>query len=398
MSKNKPVIAIYSGNIPSTTFIENLINVLSEDGFKIYLFGKQKKKVSYNENVKLFPTPSDDFKLVFFVIKEFIKLFRGNIKLLRKSLKEIGKKHSTLKKKIINAGFIFPILNHQPDIFHIQWAKTVEQNQEIFSLLNCRIALSLRGAHINYSPLTDKNLKNAYNKYFPDIDGFHAVSDAIGKEAVRYGAEANKIKVIHSAVRDELFTENPRLYNAGKIPEIISVGRHHWKKGYHYAIDAMNILKNDGIKFRYTIIAQGEVPEEIIYLINDYKLDEEIKIINGMQYEDLIKQLTNAHLLLLPSVEEGIANVVLEAMAAGVPVITTDCGGMKEVVKNKYNGYIVPSRNPAATAERIKEFLNSDIKDLREIVKNARATIQDDFSREKQKNDFRNFYNSLMNS
>ena len=45
MSKNKPVIAIYSGNIPSTTFIENLINVLSEDGFKIYLLESRKSVI-----------------------------------------------------------------------------------------------------------------------------------------------------------------------------------------------------------------------------------------------------------------------------------------------------------------------------------------------------------------
>jgi len=388
-------IAIYSGNIPSTTFIENLIEVLSGDGFIIYLFGKKKKEMKYNANVKSFPTPVSEAELVYFVIKESLVLFFRSPQLFKKCMQEVLKKSRNIKKYFRNAGFILPILNHQPDIFHIQWAKTVEQNPELFNLLECKFAVSLRGAHINYSPLTDRSLETAYKKYFPEIDAFHAVSEAIAAEALKYGADKNRITVIHSSVKDELLNMNPEPHTQGSEIELISVGRHHWKKGYHYALDAMKILKDDGIKFKYTIVAQGEIPEELLFMLDDYKLENEVEIINGMSNEELIKLLQTKHLLLLPSVEEGIANVVLEAMAAGIPVLTTDCGGMKEAVNDRFNGYIVPVRSAKSIAEKINEFILEENEVKKDIIRNAKLTIRKEFTREKQKTGFRNFYDNV---
>lgn len=389
-------IAIYSGNIPSTTFIENLIEGLAQVGFEIYLFGKQTKEISYKGNVKIIPTPVSNLKLVLFVIRESLVLFFKNSKLLFKSLKEIWNRKRKFKTFLKEAGVLLPMINHKPDIFHIQWAKTVHQFPEIFELLDCKFALSLRGAHINYSPLTDLKLAESYKKYFPAIDGFHAVSETIGIESHKYGADKKKIKVIHSSVKDELLQKKSELYKEGQSLEIISIGRFHWKKGYHYALDAMKVLKDEGINFSYSIIAQDEIPEEILFMIDDYGLEDKIKILQGLSYDKLIEKLQHSHILLLPSVEEGIANVVLEAMAVGVPVITSDCGGMDEVIRDKVNGYIVPVRNPNKIIEKIKEFISTNYDFKNKTVETAREKIKKEFSRDEQIQDFYNFYYSLI--
>ncbi|MBK8551400.1 MAG: glycosyltransferase family 4 protein [Ignavibacteria bacterium] len=389
-------IAVYSGNIPSTTFIENLIEGLCNSGFEILLFGKQTQNVSYSGNVKAYPTPVNNLKLVFFVIKESVKLFFKDSKLFFKFHKTVREKNKSLKSFFKNAGVLLPVLNNKPDIFHIQWAKTVEMYPELFELFDCKVALSLRGAHINYSPLLDKNLAEAYRKNFPSIDGFHAVSNAIAAEAMKYGADEKKIKVIHSSVKDELFEKYAELFRGDTKLEIISVGRFHWKKGYHYALDAMKILADKGISFNYTIVAQGVIPEEILFLLDEYRLGEKVRIIQGLKHEELIMKLQSSHLLLLPSVEEGIANVVLEAMAVGVPVITTDCGGMSEVVEDNNNGYTVSVRDPETIAAKVIQFIGTEFNAKKDLALKGKQTIEKEFTREKQIREFTDFYESIL--
>lgn len=389
-------IAIYSGTIPSTTFIENLIEGLADSGLKIILFGKKTGRVNYRGNVKVIETPENVGALVLFVLKEYLKLFFRDRKLFIKTAGLLKKKSGSLKKQFKDAGVLLPIANNQPDIFHIQWAKTIDRYPEIFKLLKCRFVLSLRGAHINYSPVHNTKLAESYKKFFPLIDSFHAVSKAIAEESTRYGAEPRKIKVIYSSVRDDLLNENDLAADDSEILKIISIGRFHWKKGYHYALDAMNILKEKKIRFDYTIVAHGVIPEEILFLIDEYDLSNEVKIIPGLKHDTLVKTLQQSHLLLLPSVEEGIANVVLEAMSLGIPVITTDCGGMSEVIIEKSNGYIVPVRNPAKIASRIIEFIASGKSEKEIITAGALQTIRDNFSRARQIDEFKELYNSLV--
>ena len=390
-------VAVYSGNIPSTTFIENLIDGLSQSGIEILLFGKQTADVSYKGKVKIFPLPVRGPSLIIHFLKQSISLFFKSPDLFFKSLRIVKGKKKKIKKIIKEAGVIFPMVNNQPDIFHIQWAKTVEQHPELFEMLDCKFIVSLRGAHINYSPILDTKLADAYRKHFPGVDGFHAVSEEIGREAMKYGADKKKIRVIHSSIKDELLNMNSDLYKEGSKLEIISIGRFHWKKGYHYALDTMRILDERNVDFIYTIIAQGKIPEEITFLINEYKLSEKVKIIQGMKHNELITKLQNSHLLILPSVEEGIANVVLEAMAIGVPVLTTDCGGMAEVVEDKINGYIVTVRNPELLAERVMSFINTDNDFKKNLTKRAKDVIAREFGRDKQIREFSDFYQSILN-
>lgn len=389
-------VAVYSGNIPSTTFIENLIDGLSQSGIEILLFGKQTADVSYKGKVKIFPLPVRGASLIIHFLKQSISLFFKSPDLFFKSLRIVKGKKKKIKNIIKEAGVVFPMVNNQPDIFHIQWAKTVEQHPELFEMLDCKFIVSLRGAHINYSPILDTKLADAYRKHFPGVDGFHAVSEEIGREAMKYGADKKKIRVIHSSIKDELLNMNSDLYKEGSKLEIISIGRFHWKKGYHYALDTMRILDERNVDFIYTIIAQGKIPEEITFLINEYKLSEKVKIIQGMKHNELITKLQNSHLLILPSVEEGIANVVLEAMAIGVPVLTTDCGGMAEVIEDKVNGYIVAVRNPELLAERIMSFINTENEFKKSLTKRAKDVIAREFGRDKQIREFSDFYQSIL--
>ena len=78
---------------------------------------------------------------------------------------------------------------------------------------------------------------------------------------------------------------------------------------------------------------------------------------------------------LLPSITEGIANVVLEAMFLQLPVISSDCGGMKELIKNGYNGFLFNNRDHINLVEVLNYFLNISVKEKFFIVRNAKNLI-----------------------
>ena len=130
----------------------------------------------------------------------------------------------------------------------------------------------------------------------------------------------------------------------------------------------ISILNNKGVPFHYTIIASGKDNENIHYQIHDLGLDEYINFINGLSHGDVIEKLSESDLFLLPSVGEGISNAVLEAMALGLPVISTDCGGMSEVIIDNKTGFLVPTRDPEAMARTIIKFCSLDEKEKTKLA------------------------------
>ena len=125
---------------------------------------------------------------------------------------------------------------------------------------------------------------------------------------------------------------------------------------------------------------------------------EYINFINGLSHGDVIEKLSESDLFLLPSVEEGIANAVLEAMALGLPVISTDCGGMSEIIIDNKTGFLVPTRDPEAMARTIIKFCSLDEKEKTEIIHNASHTIKKSFLLKSQIKHMVSFYHNALKS
>ena len=84
-------------------------------------------------------------------------------------------------------------------------------------------------------------------------------------------------------------------------------------------------------------------------------LEKEVKIISSNSQESIYKKMKESDCLILSSVDEGISNVVLESMAIGLPVISSDCGGMEEIITDGVNGYIFQSRDSKSLILRFKK-------------------------------------------
>ena len=114
-----------------------------------------------------------------------------------------------------------------------------------------------------------------------------------------------------------------------------------------------------------------------------------------MAQDKVFEYMNSSDVLLLPSLEEGIANVVLEAMTIGLPVISTDCGGMNEVIIHNETGFLVPILDEHKLANQIIDFKNlSDVK-KKAIILKAHQFLKEEFDSSKSIKKFNELYESL---
>lgn len=389
-------IAIYSGTIPSTTFIEKLISGVAKK-HSVYLFGIKKGAQSYSDkNIFLFTTPQSRLQNLLVTVLRLIRLTVTNPARIGILKQELKKYKSSYAKRMAMAR-ILPVLINLPDVFHIQWAKDLDKWIFLKEKLNVRIILSLRGAHINYSPIANKELARSYEQHFPKVDGFHAVSEDIKNEAERYAGNLDKIKVIHTPITDDLLSlENESNKEVSDKIKICSVGRFHWIKGMRYLIDALIILKEKKIDFEYLCVSSNAPSEEFLFKIHQAGLQDQVIVKTKLPQDELFPLMQSCDVLVLPSLKEGLANVVLEAMALRIPVIATDGGGMREVVKHKETGWLVPVRNAQAIAGAIEEIHSCSEEKLKSITNRAHDSIKRDFKALDSIAAFDELYESVM--
>lgn len=359
---------------------------MAEDGSSITVIGKRVGQHKYHKNVRAIVLPDTPLQRLFFILRLLLHTrFKHFLRISGSSKGLSGLYHDLL--------FYLPIIYSKPDRIHIQWAAFIHNRDLLFDLYPGKILVSLRGAHINYTPITTPEIKESYLRLFPNVHRFHAVGNAIAKEAEQYGASADKTDVVYSFVSDELLQKKAQPKTKQADLRIVSVGRFFWKKGYEYALDALALLKEKGVPFTYTLIAEGKTPASITYQLHQTGISDRVRIINGLSHNDVLKEIEQHDVLLLPSVEEGIANVVLEAMATGTPVISSDVGGMKEIIANGITGYLVQPRDVNSMAETLVKFAALNEEQRFAIATRAKAVVGRQHNKQGFVSAFQQFYN-----
>ena len=389
-------VAIYSGRIPTSNFIENLIKLIGDENINIYLFGKGSFVDYKNLNIKTFYSPQGKLKIIGFVFSQLFRLLIFHPKKLYKFFQNY-KVFTKSGSIFISLSKILPVLNNTPDIFHIQWAKSLPFWFFLKEIYGVKIVLSLRGSHINYSALADDILARDYNMLFPKISRMHAVSQKISLKAERFGAKRDEVDVIYSPLDLNLLKKYQKTtYNYHKPFRFLSVGRFHWVKGYQYSISAIANLKKINKDIYYLIATKNDISEEILYQIDELSLKNNVEIIHPDSQDDVYKIMSDSDCLILPSIEEGISNVVLESMAIGLPVVSSDCGGMKEIINNGRNGFYFPVRNTVALEKLLLKVINLGNKERGRIIRQGQKYINQNFNPKLIKNEFYNFYKKTL--
>ena len=203
----------------------------------------------------------------------------------------------------------------------------------------------------------------------------------------KMGCPREKIAVSRMGVDMTRFS--PRPVKAPATPlEIISVARLTEKKGLHVAIEACRQLKEQGVAFRYRILGIGPWERRLRTLIEQYQLEDVVEMPGFKPSHEVKAMLDDADVFLLPSVTgadgdmEGIPVALMEAMAVGIPVVSTLHSGIPELVEADKSGWLVPENDARALAQRLAAFSQLDADKLAPVVKRAREKVEHDFNQQ----------------
>jgi glycosyltransferase involved in cell wall biosynthesis len=142
-------------------------------------------------------------------------------------------------------------------------------------------------------------------------------------------------------------------------PVILSIGRLRSKKGFDTVVEACRILRDQHREFACRIIGYGPEEAALTELITRHGLQSHVQLLGKQAHDGVLGQLAQASVFALPcridadGDRDGIPNVLLEALAAGVPIVTTAVSGIPEIVTDQVNGMIVPPDAPAELAAAI---------------------------------------------
>jgi colanic acid/amylovoran biosynthesis glycosyltransferase len=165
---------------------------------------------------------------------------------------------------------------------------------------------------------------------------------------------------------------------------IINIGRLVEMKGHEYLIGAIKILKDRGYKIGAIIIGDGPRKGILKYIIRKLGLSREVKLTGILQAEEVRKYLYSGNFFVFPSVVARDGNVdalgyaCVEAMAAGLPVIASNVGGIPEYIIHNETGLLVQQRSSKQIAEAIEDLINNPRK-ARYISRKARRLVESEF-------------------
>lgn len=189
-----------------------------------------------------------------------------------------------------------------------------------------------------------------------------AVSDALAADLVALGADRDKIRVHRTGIDRSLFRVaiEPRLDlrqrlgvpNDGAL--LVSVGALIPRKGQAFAIEALAALPDA----RLVLIGEGKDRTMLQKLARDTGVEARVDFLGSRPHVDIARYLQAADIAVLPSASEGLANAWIEALACGTPLVITDAGGAREVLREPVAGRIV-ERSAAAIAAAVGDILTN---------------------------------------
>lgn len=269
------------------------------------------------------------------------------------------------------------------DIFYSQWLPEAYQAQAAAKRLGLKTAILIIGDDILIYPHASKGNFNTIRSTIEQANGRFAVAKYLGDEANKLLGTTYQFDAIRRGVNYNFFTpvsaaEQNRYRQEFGIPQdkiiILTVGSPIVRKGWLDLFDALQVVKQNHSDFVLAGAYSGPGEIDLGEEVKKRGLEDNFINLGEVVPEKINKLYNAADIFCLPSHWEGIANCVVEAMASGLPVITTNVCGHPEVIRSSDTGILIPPKQPGLLAEKLS-FLLGDKNARMQLGENARTFI-----------------------
>lgn len=322
-----------------------------------------------------------------FVISPAHKFSRGasdrNIPFVRVRLK-LWSRPFFILSYIVKSLVVSLKLKDQIEMVHVHTANFPMVVAFIFSAITRKpYVVACRGSDIRMS--SRKLLRRIFRiPFLYNAKKLVVVSNEISKILRRkYGIPKSQIVVVGNAY-DHRITE--KLVNTKLSPSlapaesersmrIINVANLRPEKDHITLLEGFTRLAKSIKEVRLSIVGDGPLRSQLEQFCTQQGLHN-VKFLGTLPHKDALERIATSDIFILTSVEEGMPNVIIEALALGKPVIATAVGGIPEVVREEVNGILVPPKSPEHVAKALERLL-SDSKLRRKLGKAAAESVKD---------------------
>jgi len=246
------------------------------------------------------------------------------------------------------------------DIICYQFGDVANRNLDLLQALtlNGKSIVIFRGADVSSyvkGKETYAHLLDTINFCLPCCESFRRILLDLGCDPVKTG-------VVHSTINCDNFPYREPT-KPKDIIRIITTARLVEKKGLHYSIEAVAELIKKGYLLEYWIVGWGPLKQTIEQQIIDLGMQEHIKLLGVVPNQQLANVLHECHIFVLAAIVakngniDGIPNALKEAMACGLPVISTNVSGIPELVEDGISGFLVEQKNVAQLIEKLEYLI-----------------------------------------
>jgi glycosyltransferase involved in cell wall biosynthesis len=391
-----PLVALILKGFPrvSETFITREIHLLEQMGFSFWIFslrnpqehpihghiGKIRASVTY---------------LPEFVLPALGRILRVHVRLLKKRpmvyMKTLGSAlwwsirspKSSALKRFMQAGYLVGQYLNNFAVVHLHAhfchdPTTVAYYASLLSGISYSFMAHAKDIYTSDRALLRAKLSRA----------LFSITCTMANAQYLDNLTGHKTPVAYHGVDLELFQyrgDDPRLEEP---PIILTVGRVVPKKGHQILLQALIILRDRGLQYRWAVVGEGPLLAELKLRIREAALESRAEFLGSLTQESLVEWYRRASVCALACQvmsdgdRDGIPNVLVESMAVGVSVVCTTISGIPELVEDGVQGFLVPPGNPKEMADALERILR-DPQLMRAMGRAGRRTVERTFDASK---------------